>query len=115
LAYLLTALFGFSAVAPALLADETSNLPACCRRFGQHHCGLLAGDSGVPSFKGVCADYSQRLPAAVSPSSAGAPGTSRSPIELTFAFAPSQARQLFRAQISPESAHPKRGPPRLFL
>jgi hypothetical protein len=51
----LLAIFGFSPLAPALFADDSSNLPACCRRLGVHHCTQLPG--GV-SFKGVCSQYS---------------------------------------------------------
>ena len=40
LASLLLALFSFSLISPALLADTDSNLPACCRRAGIHHCAV---------------------------------------------------------------------------
>ena len=34
----LLAAIGFSLIAPGILLDEESNLPACCRRNGAHHC-----------------------------------------------------------------------------
>ena len=36
---LLLALFSSSLIAP-LLADPAGDIPACCRRDGQHHCGM---------------------------------------------------------------------------
>jgi hypothetical protein len=40
IASLLLALFSFGCVAPLLASDPDSNLPACCRRFGAHKCGM---------------------------------------------------------------------------
>jgi hypothetical protein len=37
-AILLVAIFGVSLVGPALVADGSTNVPACCRRDGKHHC-----------------------------------------------------------------------------
>ncbi len=42
-AILLVFLFSFSLIGPALFVDAESDLPACCRRDGKHHCGM-AGD-----------------------------------------------------------------------
>jgi hypothetical protein len=55
-AILVLALFSFSLIGPALLsADSDSNLPACCRREGKHHCAAMSGSgqtsSTGPSFK----------------------------------------------------------------
>jgi hypothetical protein len=55
-AIVLLALFSFSLIGPALLsADSDSNLPACCRRDGKHHCSSMSGSdqtsSSGPSFK----------------------------------------------------------------
>jgi hypothetical protein len=53
-AIVLLALFSFSLIGPALLsADAESNLPACCRRDGKHHCSSMSGSSSGPSFKSV--------------------------------------------------------------
>src|SRR5579875_4141167 len=43
LAILLLAAFALTVVAPAFALGEDSDasLPACCRRHGQHHCGML--------------------------------------------------------------------------
>src|SRR5450755_3964892 len=45
-AILLVILFSFSLIGPALLVDADSNLPACCRRDGQHHCRLMGRSMG---------------------------------------------------------------------
>ncbi len=37
-------LFSFSLIGPALSVDAESNLPACCRRDGKHHCGMTAAE-----------------------------------------------------------------------
>jgi len=50
LAMLLMALFSFSLISPVVLAsDPESNLPACCRRGGKHHCAMMAMQSESPS------------------------------------------------------------------
>jgi hypothetical protein len=43
LARLLLVLFSFSLIGPAVLAGSESQLPACCRRLGQHHCDATQG------------------------------------------------------------------------
>jgi hypothetical protein len=47
LASLVLALVSFPLIAPMLLANAASNLPACCRRNGQHHCAMADGDAGA--------------------------------------------------------------------
>ena len=51
LAFLLAALFSFELIAPALLASAASDLPACCRRNGKHHCAMadMDGSGGMPA------------------------------------------------------------------
>jgi hypothetical protein len=46
LASILLVLFSFTLIAPLLLADNASDLPACCRRDGKHHCAMM-GMSGA--------------------------------------------------------------------
>jgi hypothetical protein len=50
---LLIALFGLSLMSPAVFASgDDSNLPACCRRAGKHHCSMLGADpSAGPSLR----------------------------------------------------------------
>src|SRR5271154_5425521 len=40
LASLLLAVFSVPLIVPVLLANTDSDLPACCRRSGQHHCAM---------------------------------------------------------------------------
>jgi len=37
----LAVLFGYTLIAPALALDGSSQLPACCRPHGQHHCSMM--------------------------------------------------------------------------
>jgi|SRR5215471_7234640 len=51
---LLLALFSFSLIGPAVFADSESQLPACCRRLGLHHCDALQNtDRQQPSASAV--------------------------------------------------------------
>jgi hypothetical protein len=65
LAILLLALFSFPLITPALFAsDEDSNLPACCRRGGKHHCAMMAMQSESPSGPAAQAARCSSFPAA---------------------------------------------------
>jgi hypothetical protein len=55
-ALLLVFLFSFSLIGPALFVDSESNLPACCRRDGKHHCGMLDRDMAETPSSGLAAD-----------------------------------------------------------
>jgi hypothetical protein len=44
LSILLFGAFLFPLVAPALAAASASGVPACCRRNGKHHCGMLQAE-----------------------------------------------------------------------
>jgi hypothetical protein len=55
-ATILAALFSFELIAPVLLADAASDVPACCRRNGKHHCAMAdgSGDASTgPSLKSL--------------------------------------------------------------
>jgi len=60
-AILLLALFSFSLIAPALVADTDASLPACCRRAGKHRCAM-AGTSGGQSSSGPAFAAGGRCP-----------------------------------------------------
>jgi hypothetical protein len=77
LASFLAALFGFPLIAPFLTVSTRSDLPACCRRDGKHHCTLVDMADGPESPAGLtltvvrpkCPLYPQAvLPPAVSES-----------------------------------------------
>src|SRR5213082_915167 len=63
-ATLLLAVIGFALIGPALLAASAdTNLPACCRRDGKHHCATPASSNG-PSIQPVrCASFPVGNPA----------------------------------------------------
>jgi hypothetical protein len=60
-AILLLTLLSFSLIGPAVFAsDPESNLPACCRRLGKHHCAMDAqgASSSEPSLQsGACPSF----------------------------------------------------------
>ncbi len=117
-------LFSFSLLGPALLVDSESNLPACCRRNGKHHCGMTAAEmadmaqtppSGpaagarrakcpfFPSGGAVLPHPGAALLAAPQQASVSTVGQTA---------APPHAGRAYR--ISFDRAHPKRGPPSLL-
>jgi hypothetical protein len=104
----------FSLILPAVLAaDAQSNLAACCRRGGQHHCTQQESGSGpawradkCASFPGVKALPGQRA-------AAGLPAAAV--IFASLASHPSvHAQTQALCRISHDRAGQKRGPP-LFL
>jgi hypothetical protein len=116
LASLLLALFSFSLISPALLADADSNLPACCRRAGLHHCSLTSQRTAstgpslhatrCPNFPGVRA-----VPA---PGKlAGLARTSQAVFASLVSHPAAHAQTEARYRISYSRAGQKRGPPSL--
>ena len=120
-AILLLFLFSFSLFGPALFVDGESNLPACCRRDGKHHCGMMS-----PEMTGM-ADSPLSGPAVDAPrarcpffpnggallphSEAALPASSQAAATATvsqFATA-AQVEAGYRTSVS--RSHPKRGPP----
>jgi len=114
MAGLLLAVFSFSLIAPALLADEDSNLPACCRRLGEHRCALANLASQGASF------IQERCPHFPSGSAALAASemASVTPSQAVFAAIVSHpaahAQTEARYRISFSRAWQKRGPPALL-
>jgi hypothetical protein len=114
MAGLLLAVFSFSLIAPALLADEDSNLPACCRRLGEHRCALANPASQGASF------IQERCPHFPSGSAALAASemASVTPSQAVFAAIVSHpaahAQTEARYRISFSRAWQKRGPPALL-
>ena len=120
-AILLVFLFSFSLIAPALFGDDESNLPACCRRDGKHHCGMMIRDMAEAPSSGPAVDaLHAKCPlfpngGAVLPHSGAAVlaayQTAGVPLGCQIA-ARVQAAAGYRIPVSP--SHPKRGPPRLL-
>ena len=116
LASLLVALFSFGLIAPVLCAETASHLPACCRRSGEHHCGMADGmaeqtsGSAVKSIQPKCPLFPKAAAMAVSFNSAilGASSQSAAPPAL-FLAAPKTDENI--PQIALRGSAHKRGPP----
>jgi hypothetical protein len=106
-------------VLPALLAGGESDLPACCRRDGKHHCAMLEmldkqQDSAGPAWKTAaskCPMFPRNSRAsftsqATPPPAAGFGGLISSPSAVK-----AQTEVLFH--ISHSRTRQKRGPPAL--
>ncbi len=114
---LLLALFGFSPFSPLLLGGAVSNLPACCRRAGLHHC-LEAGGPGAPvgpAFGAArCPNFPGVQAAPVAAKLAGVVKTSPAAFTPIASHPCGHARTTALYRISYSRAGQKRGPP-LFL
>lgn len=110
---LLTAIL-FSLTAPFAFAGPESNLPACCRRAGAHHCGMASADSGPlpgPAARTArCADFpgAKALPGAPTVT---APAMASSAVAIPVAHLFLDAQTKSAPQLRTNAAHPKRGPP----
>jgi hypothetical protein len=112
LASVLVALFSWSLISPAVLADAASNLPACCRRAGLHHCAVPAPGA---TRAGIDAAPCLQFPGMqAAPAAAKLPGLTKSPQPF---YAPlvddpiTHAQPESRYRISYSRAGQKRGPP----
>jgi len=108
--------FAGNTALPALFADPESNLPACCRRDGKHHCAMMdmAQDDGGVYWKSVPQKCGQ-FPKAGASLCAGKTGPQRtSEIGAIVSSHPTvvaQTEVLYR--ISHSRSREKRGPPSL--
>ena len=114
LAWLVLSLFSFSLISPALLADDDSNLPACCRRAGHHRCSMMSGQGGATGVQlraAPCPNFPGVHVAPVAGKMAGAARTSQAVFMGMAApvATPAQAQNLFSNSYSREAQ--KRGPP----
>ncbi|MGA2135499.1 MAG: hypothetical protein ABSH50_24685 [Bryobacteraceae bacterium] len=122
LATLLVSVFSFSLIAPALIADANSDLPACCRRGGQHHCAMVDMDADAasqPSGPGLTA-HAEKCPyfpkgGAVLPHADAAPTLDcRMAVSVGLSQLTVQAPADTAYRISASRSHQKRGPPSLL-
>jgi hypothetical protein len=113
LAILLLAAFGLPTVAPLLAQtqDPDSNLPACCRRNGTHHCALsmAAQSSNAPTVAARCPVFPQHT--AVANLAPAAFLATHPNIKLPIAAQSAVAHTKTRRRISRERTHQTRGPP----
>jgi hypothetical protein len=123
-AILLVFVFSFSLIASALFVDAASNLPACCRRDGKHHCGVTdrdMADTAQTPASGLAADARHaKCPlfpngGAVLPQSGAALLTASQPAGVSIASQMVTAAQGDAGyRISFNCSHQKRGPPSLL-
>jgi hypothetical protein len=116
-AILLLALFSFSLIGFAFQSDPDANLPACCRRSGNHHCSLA---SHRKSF-GVGFNANAQCPLFPSFAVATATGTALRLTPRVAVVAPDSV-SLFVPRVHAASrqgrfvsAHGERGPPFFLL
>jgi hypothetical protein len=113
-AIFLLGLFSVSLIEPALVADDESKLPACCRREGQHHCAMT-GESRAPGavVQAVCPAFPKAGAAPAYTKLAGMRPARLVLGQIACHLAGSvQAQALFRVSFS--RARQKRGPPALL-
>jgi hypothetical protein len=112
----LIALFGLLAVSPALASDPESNLPACCRRSGKHHCMTAAGSGATGGLAiqsgGTCPYFPGSLATASSPD-AVAVFTAQAVSAAPACHAAWQSAAQTSGLLSLGRSHLKRGPPSL--
>jgi hypothetical protein len=115
-ASVLLLLFSLSLIGQVAFADAGSNLPACCRRLGAHHCAM--GHPGATSPGGsLFQDAGRKCPSFPSApavpvhSHAGLPPAGQSVFLSAFSHPAGTAQAESRCRISFSRSCPKRGPP----
>jgi hypothetical protein len=114
LASLLLTVFSFSLIAPALLAYEDSNLPACCRRLGEHRCVLANLASQETSFIQERCPHFPSGSAALAASEIATLTPSQSVFAAIVSHPAAHAQTEARYRVSFSRARQKRGPPTLL-
>ncbi|MGA2574883.1 MAG: hypothetical protein ABSH24_02560 [Bryobacteraceae bacterium] len=122
-AILLLFVVGFLPIAPALLVDAESTLPACCRRGGKHHCGMSDREmadmadtrpsgAAMDALRASCPFFPRGGGLAPNPAAALL-GTYRptSLSTISQAVSPAQTEAGYRWA---HTSYPKRGPPSLL-
>jgi len=120
-AILLVFVFSFSLIAPALFADGDSNLPACCRRDGKHHCGMMDRDMADAPSTGPSVDaFRVKCPffptgGATVPECGPALMAASDGADVSVACHMAERAQADAGyRISLDCSHQKRGPPSLL-
>ncbi|MGO9258462.1 MAG: hypothetical protein ACLQU1_19420 [Bryobacteraceae bacterium] len=112
----LLAAIGFSLIAPGMLLQAESNLPACCRRNGAHHCAMSLvrpeSDSGT-SVAGVHQTCSSFPMAVTAPAGSGAalPRPAAAMFSALLSHPSIQFQTESRYRVSFSRCRQKRGPP----
>ncbi|MGB9030480.1 MAG: hypothetical protein WCC27_10205 [Acidobacteriaceae bacterium] len=114
----LVLIFSLPLIAPLLASTpDESQLPACCRRNGKHHCAMSMQMGNIPSRFRVVSEKCPYSPFAHSPllrphpyTSVSAPAASRQTAGPAAIVGAAEAGY----RISADRARHKRGPPRLL-
>ncbi len=98
----------FAAVRPIAAAD--ANLPACCRRLGQHGCAMASPGSGPAVRTALCPMYprSGAVQAEAKANGVTAPVSTLAPV-ISYPDAQPQTESYYRVSYS--RTDQKRGPP----
>jgi hypothetical protein len=129
LSFVLPALLSYPLIAPIIIAKSDSNLPACCRRTGQHHCSMPASvsletmgadvtmaDAGAPAIRpdlARCPNYP--VATSFSGESRVASAANAQGIYASLVSHPAiQTQTEARYRVSFSRSRQKRGPPALL-
>jgi len=115
LATFLAAVFSFPLIAPVLLANADPNLPACCRRGGQHHCAASnmadqASGAAMRAVQPACPLFPKAGAAGVSFEN-GLPGSSAQIGALILLRSANRKTNQNVPKIALRGSTQKRGPP----
>jgi len=108
---------GFSLIAPGVLLDAQSDLPACCRRNGAHHCignmDEAASSSGlsVQAVRQTCPSFVIAAPAFAN---LAPPKPSAAVFAALLSHPSIQFQTEARYRVSFSRSHQKRGPPAIL-
>ena len=119
-ASVLLILFSYTLITPLLFAEPESQIAACCRRDGKHHCAKMAQAAHADAADTLRVTNSKTCP--LFPPGASAPVTgdvavpAPNPVFITAVEAfPAPAEQVeIRRRIAAARAWQKRGPPSLL-
>jgi hypothetical protein len=112
-ASLLAAFFSLTLISPALFAaDPDSNLPACCRRSGHHHCTNTNQDSSaVPALQQARCSVYPSAPSVPAIRASGLTKDSQTVFATLISHPSSRPQTEALCRISLGRAGLKRGPP----
>jgi len=118
----LIVVFSLALVAPALSADPESQLPACCRRLGQHRCSAVQGadrndasGAHVSAVPVKCPFFPSSTVVTPSHGNARLMSATHSCVSLAFSAAMRRAQTIALCRPSFSRLRQKRGPPMLVL
>jgi len=120
---LLLAVSAFPAIAPLLLPNIVSDLPACCRRDGKHRCSMSSIDaenalvdqssgSAATSNSPRCPYYPASI--TVFGERSISPAANSEAIPVSLGSQPAMERWIEARRVSFSRSHHKRGPPTLL-